>query len=163
MQMSATILFALVLFLNTDCANGQDWKKIVPLKTTRAEIEAVFGHNTGNYSVLYQLKDGRLSIVYSSGHCTPERRGRWDVPENTVISFTFSLRRPKRLSELKLDRRKFRRVDDDHLTGVVYYVSDEDGITYTIQEGRVDSIEYGPGKEYEHLYCKDSPNLNQNP
>lgn len=61
------------------------------------------------------------------------------------------------MSELRLDLTKFREVFDKHLSSVTYYINDEDGITYSIQQGKVDYVEYGPSKKYDDLNCKDQP------
>lgn len=157
MKITGAILFNLLLFAQSNCIGAQDWKKIVPLKTTRAEVETTFGRATGAFEVLYQLKAGRLSIEYSSGPCRPDRKGGWNVLENVVVSVYFSPKRPKRVSEIKLDPTKFRKVIDDHVLGAIYYINDEEGITYAVQQGKVDYVEYGPPKKYDYLYCKDHP------
>ena len=138
------------------CCQGQDWRRIDPLKSTRAEVEALLGPAEGAYGVIYRLKDGSLFIEYSSGFCRPERKGGWNVPENVVVSVNFSPKHPRRISSLKLDPKKFRKEIDRHVGGIIYYINDDEGITYEVQSGKVDSIEYGPPKRYDHLYCGDS-------
>jgi len=56
---------------------------------------------------------------------------------------------------LKLDPAKFRKIVDAHLPSVTYYINDEEGITYAIQQGKIDYVEFGPAKKYEDLYCKE--------
>jgi hypothetical protein len=78
-----------------------------------------------------------------------------------MVSFT-----PKhktRIATLKLDPKKFRKIVDDHVIGVLYYVNDEEGITYQVQSGIIDFVEYHPAKRDEHLYCGDSANEKQRP
>lgn len=87
-----------------------------------AEVEALLGPAEGAFSVVYQLKEGSLSIEYSSGFCKPERKGGWNVPENVVVSLSFSPKHPRRISSLKLDGKKFRKVMDQHVIGVIYYI-----------------------------------------
>jgi hypothetical protein len=134
--------------------NAQDWRQIVPLKSTRAEVERLLGSTKEGYFADYQLKQGNLFIVYSSGPCRPDRKGGWNVPENVVLIVSFSPKHKKRIAALKLDPKKFRKVIDDHVIGVLYYVNDEEGITYEVQSGKVDSVEYGPTKRDEHLYWR---------
>ena len=142
--------------------NAQDWRQIVPLKSTRAEVERLLGSTKEAYFADYQLKQGSLFIEYSSGLCRPERKGGWNVPENVVLIVSFSPKHKRRIADLKLDPKKFKRVIDDHVIGVLYYVNDEEGITYEVQRGKVDSVEYGPAKRDEHLYCGDQNNLQPN-
>jgi hypothetical protein len=156
MKTQITILFLCGLILTVaPRANGQEWRKIVPLKSTRADVEHLLGPGDRSYGVVYELRDGVLWIDYSSGPCRKERRGGWNVPEGVVISFSFSAKHKQRVTDLTFNRKKFRKVIDTHTAGITYYINDEDGITYEVQQGRVDGVEYYPPKKYDHLYCGD--------
>jgi hypothetical protein len=148
-------LIALTAVIPGD-AYAQDWPKIIPVKTARPEVEQLLGPSNGAYFGEYDLKDGILFVEYSSGPCRPDRKGGWNVVKNIVVSMSFTPKHPKRVSELKLDRRKFRRLIDNHLPSVTYYINDDEGITYAIQQGKVDYVEYGPAKKYEYLHCRIS-------
>lgn len=150
-----TLFLSLLMLTLCYSINAQDWPQIDPLKSTRADVERLLGPTNGAYFAVYQLKHGTLFIEYSSGPCRPERTGGWNVPENLVISTSFSPKHPKQLSDLKLDPKKFRKVVGGDVLGVEYYVNDESGITYIIQQGKVDHVEYGPPKKYDYLYCGD--------
>lgn len=114
------------------CANAQDWRQIVPLKSTRAQVERLLGTATEAYFADYELKQGSLFIEYSSGPCRPERNGGWNVPRDVVIMLDFTPKHKTRIADLKLDPKKFRKIVDDHVIGVLYYVNDEEGITYAV-------------------------------
>ena len=146
------VLGALVLTVATR-ASAQEWRKIVPLKSTRADVERLLGPAEQPYGVDYELKNGVLSVEYSTGPCRKDRRGGWNVPEGVVISFSFSAKHKQRVTDLKLNRKRFRRVIDTHTGGITYYINDEDGIMYEVQQGRVEGVEYYPPKKYDHLYC----------
>jgi hypothetical protein len=137
--------------------SDQNWRQLVPLKSTRAEVEQVLGPTKEAYYAIYKLKEGNLFIEYSSGPCRPERKGGWNVPLDTVVHVSFTPNQKKRLSALKLDPKKFRKVVSHHAAGIFYYVNDEEGIVYQVQEGKVDSVEYGPTKKEKHLHCGYSP------
>ena len=146
------LLMLPVLAVNlTVCA--QDWRRITPLKTVRTEVESLFGSTSGVYDATYTLQDGILFVEYSSGPCTADRKGGWDVPENTVVSVRFVPKSKRRFASLKLDFTKFRKVVGKHVGGVAYYINDEAGITYEVQRDRVDAIEYLPGKSSWSLKC----------
>ena len=156
MKTQITILFLCGLILTlAPRANAQEWRKIVPLKSTRADVERLLGPAEQPYAVDYELKDGVLSIVYSTGPCRKDRRGGWNVLEGVVISYSFSAKRKQCEVDLKLTRKKFRRVIDTHTGGITYYINEDDGITYEIQQGRVEGVEYYPPKKYDYLYCGD--------
>ena len=144
--------FILVTAVN---ASAQQWRKIVPLKSTRADVERLLGPNENSYGVIYEFKDGNLFIEYSSGPCRKDRKGGWNVRDGVVISFSFAAINKPPEADLKLNRKRFRRVVDTHTPSVSYYINDKDGIMYEIQRGRVHSVEYYPPKRYEHLHCRD--------
>lgn len=148
-----TLMFSSVMFLNLSFRKDPDWRKLVPLQSTRADVERLLGPNDKSYGVDYELTDGVPSIEYSSGPCRKERPGGWNVGEGVVISFSFSAKAKQRETDLKLNRKKFRRVIDTHTGGITYYINAVDGIMYEIQQGKVDSVEYYPPKRYKHLYC----------
>jgi hypothetical protein len=151
-----TPIISVLLILTTSLPCwAQSWRQIVPLKSTRSDVERILGPSQEAYFADYKLQDGNLFIEYSSGPCRPERRGGWNVPENTVVLVSFTPKIKKRIEVLKLDLRKFRKVVDTHVMGVVYYINDEEGITYSVQAGKVDYVEYGPGKRDDHFYCGD--------
>jgi hypothetical protein len=145
--------FILLLLGQSARESAQEWRKIAPLVTTRTDVEAILGPASDGFEVLYQLKDGKLSIEYSTGPCSSGQKGGWNLPQNVVVSLHFVPLHAMKVS--KLDLKKFRRVVDDHLPSVTYYINDDEGITYAIQQGKVDYVEYGPAKKYEYLYCKD--------
>ncbi len=156
MRTETTILFlcGLILIL-VPRTSAQEWRKIVPLKSTRTDVERLLGPGDRSYGVVYELQDGVLWIDYSSGPCRRERKGGWNLPEGVVISYSFSAKNKQRVSDLKFNRKKFRKVIDTHTGGITYYINDDDGIMYEVQQGQVDSVEYYPPKRYEHLYCGD--------
>jgi len=121
----------------------------------RADVERLLGPTKEAYFADYTFSDGNLFIEYSSGPCRPERKGGWNVPENVVVSVSFSPTRKRRIADLTLNPKKFRKVIDRHVIGVIYYINDDDGITYEVQEGKIQSVEYGPRKRDDHLYCGD--------
>ncbi len=151
-----SILLGLLLLTVFRSSYAQDWRSIVPLKTTRSEVEALLGQNDSDYMAIYNLNDGNLSVEYSSGPCRPDRKGGWNVAENVVVSLYFSPKVKRRWSDLKLDRKKLRKVVDTHVGGVIYYINDEDGVVYEIQSGKVDSVEYGASKKHAHLRCDNN-------
>src|SRR5258705_2334459 len=109
MKTKITILFLCGLILTyVPRANAKEWRKIVPLQSTRADVERLLGPAEQPYGVDYELKDGVISIVYSTGPCEKGSPGGWNVPEGVVISFSFSAKRKEREIELKLNRQKVR-------------------------------------------------------
>ena len=77
------------------------------------------------------------------------------MPEGTVVLIRFVPKSKKRFTSLKLEFSKFRRVEGGDVVGIVNYTNEEEGITYEVQRGRVDAIEYLPGKRHYSLKCAD--------
>ena len=110
-SMRSLLMLPSLILAFYSCGHAQDWRKIVPLKSTRTEVEALLGAAQGAYSAIYQLREGSLFIEYSSGPCRPERKG-WNVRENVVVSLSFSPRHKKRVGDLRIDPKKFRKTVD---------------------------------------------------
>jgi hypothetical protein len=53
-----------------------------------------------------------------------DRKAGWNVPENVVVNVSFSPKHKRRMADLKLDAKNFRKVIDAHVIGVFYYVND---------------------------------------
>ena len=104
----------------------------------------------------YQLKEGSLFIEYSSGPVGRNAKEAGTYQKTLLLALAFSPKHKRRIASLKLDPKKFRKVVDQHLGGVIYYINDDEGITYEVQSGKVDAIEYGPAKKHDHLYCGDT-------
>ncbi len=151
----STLFFPFLILINQSNGNGQDWRQFVPLRSTRADVERLLGSSKEAYFADYSLKEGNLFIEYSSGPCRLDRKGGWNVPMDVVITLHFTPQRKRHISDLKLDLTRFKKVVDEHVIGILYYVDDEDGITYQVQNGKIDFVEYGPTRKDEHLYCGD--------
>jgi len=154
-SITSNLLFVLVV-IGCQSAKDPDWRQITPLRSTRVDVERLLGTSSNPYSAKYTLEEGSLFIEYSSGPCTPFRKGGWNVSKDVVVHMSFSPNIKKPVSTLKLDPKRFRKVIDDHVGGIIYYINDESGLTYEVQGGKVDAIYYQPGKKDDHLYCGDS-------
>jgi hypothetical protein len=130
-----------------------NWRQIVPGRTTRAEVEELLGPSRESYSASYNVKEGNIFIAYSTGLCGPEKNGGWNVPKNTVVAVTFNPKEKRSIAELRLEKKRLRKVVDKHVLGITYYVNDRNSITYEVQKGKVEAITYEPPMK---LYCGDS-------
>lgn len=148
------LLLALILYLG-GVACGQAWRSIKPLKSVRTEVESLLGPSSDPYLASYSLQDGTLFVQYSAGPCSPQIKGGWNVPKGTVVLVRFVPKSKKRFTSLRLEFSKFRRVEGGDVVGIVNYTNEEEGVTYEVQRGRVDAIEYLPGKRHYSLKCAD--------
>jgi hypothetical protein len=155
--MKVALLCLCMMTTATFFSQDKGWRGIVPLHSTRADVEKLLGSSTepNGYSAVYELKDEVVSIVYSSGPC---RNSTWKVPADIVVSVSIGPRADIRFYDLTLDRSKYKRVEDP-FTSHVAYINEEDGVTYSVVEEagkgswRVLRISYEPTAKDAHLRC----------
>lgn len=144
----ATLLIMVVM-----CGQQQPrgWRGIVPLRSTRADVLRLFGPpNIGNR--LYEIDDYRILFVYSDGPCATAEAG-WNVPRDTVVSISLAPNRDLKLSDLHIDKKKFKKHRDAELPDILHYTNESDGISISASAGEVRNIYYSPTSKDEHLRC----------
>jgi hypothetical protein len=155
----ATAVLALIAAAN---AEAKDWRGIVPLSSSRADVERLLGTPTINQVDLavYNNEKEKVSIEYSKGPCTVEF-SPWNVPKDTVISIWVTPMSYVRFAELKLDHTKLKKLRDEHVGTIMHYIGEEEGVEYQVDEnkGTVIVIKYLPTAAEEPLRCPEPPNL----
>lgn len=125
-------------------AQAKDWKGIVPLHTTRADVERLIGlPSESNSSVAnYDFEDAKVTIRYTIRGCVGGNE--WDVPIQTVISIVVHPKSRPRFMEMHLDLTKFKREAHPRSTSIVYFINKEDGMSVETapNEETVESISY---------------------
>lgn len=150
-----------VLFMAT-LAQAKGWRGIVPLRSTRTDVERLLGAPKESRGVAstYDTENEKVLVFYSSGPCRKDASAGWNVPRDVVISFTISPKSKIPLTDLKLDRTKYKRERDLHASLGVYYINEEEGIiitTRTLEDGEdVYSITYEPSATDNYLRCPGS-------
>ena len=146
------ILFPLKL------TQDKGWRGIVPLHSTRVDVERLLGPSTkpDGYAEDYDLGDEAVFIEYSSGPCREDRKGGYNVPSGTVVQIRVSSSTRPQFSALHLDLSKYEKSVDPELPGVLHYMNREEGIAYEVHDGKVGSINYFPAKKDHHLSCSNS-------
>jgi len=152
------IIFSAILFCCV--ASMQGWKGIMPLHSSRADVERALGAPSDSCKALcrYETKTEVVFVKYSGDPCTNNDDNRWRVPANTVISVTVNLENRLKFSSLKLNRKKFSKTNDPELDRYSSYTSVELGVDYSVDSnGRVYSIEWFPTVNDERtLLCSPS-------
>ena len=143
-------------------AQQKAWQDIVPLRSTRKDVERLLGsaQQSKGVAATFQLKDGRVRVFYSKGYCKRPNTNDWNVPPDTVVSLSFEPSNELKIAELKLDMTKYEREIDPHLERAVHYYNREAGIrisTRLEKEGEeVHSIRREPAEKDLHLRCQKS-------
>jgi hypothetical protein len=141
-------VLALLLFGQSSLA--KDWREIVPLKSTRADVERRFGKpdKWGNYG----FKDEQVSFEYGDGPCKGlylalgEDNCKCLVDTDTVMSVFVEPTVKRKISDLKLDMKDFKRTPITPFPHTFEYDNTLEGITYTVDESEdeIKHITYYP-------------------
>ena len=104
-------------------------------------------------------------MSYSYGKCADDPNGGWDIREDVVIEFAFTPLTNFKLSSLKLNLRKFKRIHESpHAPEIITYVNKQAGIRYVVQaNGLLSTIGFFPSSKYNKLRCRSNrrPALNR--
>lgn len=162
MKVAILLLSCLCALLYTHPrAQPAGWRGIVPLHSTRADVERVLG--TPNLSSdVYDLGNERASIMYSTDPCTGGPRGGYRVPRDTVLSIYVVPQYDLLLSALHFDPDKYKRTKDAPVPGHSIYKNEGEGVTYLVDEtssrgkSLVQRILYAPAAEDAGRRCPDA-------
>ena len=144
-------------------AQAKGWRGLVPLHSTRSEVERLLGTPKESRGVasIYDTQTERVLVFYSAGQCKEGTSNNWNVARDTLLSITVQPNAKLLVDDLKLDKTKYERVVDYHVQGVVYYFNKEEGVRISARKlGKagedVASITYEPTAGESYLRCKPS-------
>jgi hypothetical protein len=132
------------------------WRGIVPLHSTRLDVEKLIGPPNTPNGLMYDPRDptvDRVFVQYSTGYCTKERKGGYDVPSGIVILIGVTWSKRQDFCELQIDKSKFQRSLDSEIPEIVYYSNMEEGIIHAVEDGKLTRTDFFPGKRYSNLLC----------
>jgi len=155
MRIQETCL-SLVLFQIIALSTSRGWNGIVPLHSTRIEVERQLGPPTTSceQTCAYNMQNESVTIVYSTDPCRTGDNNRWRVPVGTVVTIIVYPSVHPKLKDLKLNQKQFTKSKDPELAGYWTYTSDREGISYEVSDtGRVLSIEWFPTDKEGSLRC----------
>lgn len=147
-----------VLAINCFAQNLEDgWKDIKRFQTSKSTVDSLLGTpiiDSNGYNN-YRTKEAFVQINYSSAPCGIDpkhpgiHRGRYNVPEATVLDMWVNLAQPVKVSELQLDLSKYKKDTSGDVLNVVYYYLAFKGFSISAQIR--DGIEYAGRFEYRAL------------
>lgn len=142
-----TIGMLLVLVATTHCY-AKSWRGITPLKSTRTDVERLFGkpNNLGRY----EIENERAYIIYSEGPCIVGYQNlakpncECFVEKDTVLRIAVTLESAVALPVF--DKKKFSRASLRSNLPMFTYSDLTDGLVYTVDEsnGTLTAIDYWP-------------------
>ena len=139
------LVMLLTLTLTAVEADAKGWRGIVPLKSTRADVERLLGL-PGKHG-RYEFENERAYIEYAgTGPCAPENACLCTFSEDTVLSIHVELEVEMRFSTQKLDKKKYKKFVSPQDRTVASYSNRKEGIIYTVDEEHDDvtDIQYLP-------------------
>lgn len=146
-----------IMFLVLD-VRAKEWRGIVPLKSTKADVERLFGKP--NELGRYEIGNERVSVLYSDGSCEsksqPLARVTCEclVPKDTVLEIDVTLDSLVKVSKLGIDKKKYERTPFHAYQATATYSDFGEGVVYTIRESddTVTAIDYLPSvKDCEEI------------
>jgi hypothetical protein len=162
------LLTCLIVLLSVNLVEAEEWRGIVPLKSTRADVEKMLGRSTDHIPT-YDLRDEVVTVSYAQFPCDhkpppgwPVPPPGWNVPKDTVVSIHVKPRKSVPLSSLGLDLNEFKRVRGDHdLPQHFRYVNEEKGYSIEVfafggEKGEIVSayVYFPTAKEEVAFRCK---------
>jgi hypothetical protein len=158
------ILFcAYLLSLISGFPGSNEWRGIVPLKSTRADVERLLGPPDKSNDALFVLNNENVLVLYSLGSCETDPKG-WNVPRDVVTEFTVFYRRKVPISTLKLNKDKYQKFNDPELRDLVYYKNESQGLIIQVNttSGLVNKITFFPEAKLNYQRCPVSAGKNSN-
>lgn len=151
MKLQLTLAVVGLLLLPAESI-GKGWRGVIPLKSTRADVERRFGKpdKWGDY----EFNDERVSFDYGDGPCKgdyvalKENNCKCLAAENTVMSIFVEPTVSRKFSDLKIDLTDFRRTPISPFPNTFEYDNPKEGITYTVDE---------PNNKLKHVTYYPSP------
>ncbi len=143
--------FCLAMTVFAGSVIAKDWRGIVPLKSTRADVERLMGKPSSSGS--YNLPNEIVSFDFQRAPCddSMEKFGYgWNVPPGTVTEIGIIPKGVHRKDEYQLARDS--KVEDNGF-GLVYYWDNEAGLMVETYNGLVTLVDYYPKSSEEQLHC----------
>ena len=153
-----TILFIACTLSQSEPEKG--WRGIIPLVTTRADVEKLLGGpmpGEQGYVLTYDTKDERVTIWYAGAKPSTLEPCKWNVPLDTVIRFIIALKIKKPLSEAKLDLAKYKRTVELDAPKFIYYSKEDKSLILEteLEDGveRILSYDFQPTETDKRAKC----------
>lgn len=145
---------AVWLLLAASVVIGKEWRGIVPLTSTRADVQRVLRvPQRANDSLSYYKLANEIVVVHFDSERCDTDMGKlgyaWNVPPGTVTSIAVIPRGSHRLEEYKSANFKI----DDPGAGFVYYTDAFAGFTVETYKNLVTLVEYYPEATQNNFRC----------
>ena len=150
------LLFQPIFLINQTEEKG--WKRIMPLRSTKKDVEEILGSPKENN--LYETEKEKIIVWYSKGRCRRNKSSNWNVPKDTVLTFTVIPKEKLLISTfINSIEGQFKREIDYKSEGIYHYYNEDHSVfieTRILPEGGEDIIliDYLPTTEDKKFRCK---------
>ena len=150
-----------LVFVLSHAAAAKAWRGLVPLASTRADVERLLGRpaRTGDGWHFYDLRGEAVVVWFAEGKCDPWGLG-WDAPAGTVTRVGVVPKRRPKVS--KLLNAKAAGTKGAGAAYVVYH-DDRAGLTIEAHHGFVATAAYEPGSADSARRCPATEKLTHHP
>jgi len=157
----------LLIALSGNDASAQKAYEIVPLITTREEVDRLFKNlkveTTLQERVYHVNQNEKVRITFSNGPCVQSGPHRWRVEKDVVLVVHIWFRKSKRLSELPFDSSTFAKLPGDRdLPETFYYLNEDRGMSIQVYTQIDDPRPFAsdvflfPRKDQRDLRCEEA-------
>jgi hypothetical protein len=151
-----------VIFLPT-ISYSQEWRKLIALESSREEVERILGKPDKYFDTYgtYETETGKFSIWYSKGGCRKNVKGlQYNVSAQRMTRLYVIQKKAVPPEYFFSDKENYKRTKSEFSNARFYYMSPDESVSYeTILPNSkefVDTITIQPGKDKQHLLCKNS-------
>jgi hypothetical protein len=144
---------AVLLMVTVTSVAAKEWRGIVPLKSTRQDVERVFGvsKQSDAGTAFYNLPTEIVVFHFKVGTCDGDRFGwTYNVPAGTVVAIGVIPKGVHRKEEYPLGRDA--NVQDIG-AGFIYYSDNAAGLTIETYKNVVTLLDYQPPASQDNLHC----------
>ena len=128
---------------------------IIPLHSTRADVERLYGPPVDDACRCnFRTTTEAINVAYATSPCAGLIDG-WNVPKDTVLSFTVRPVVYPLLSDTGIDLAGF--VKRERQGAATYYTNVEKGIVFSVQDRRVTDVTHFPPRNENGKRCKGFP------
>jgi len=140
-KLSATIaVLIFVVMFGSQTVKGKAWRGIVPLHSTRGDVEKLLGPPTLEDSG-YDIDGDQVQITYSGRGCEEGLPGGWSVAPSTVVNISVVPHKNLVLDDVLVPGKDYQKIYGSDPVKVDY-VDAQDGVRFTTSEDSVQKISY---------------------
>jgi hypothetical protein len=154
MRLLHLVLAAMITLTASLHTTAKEWRGIVPLTSTRADVERLLGPSTGD-PPRYYLSENTVYFSYAECGCSETcQNNKWNVPPGTVTLIRVGLKGVVKLADLKLDLTRFEKWPGaDDVPGSFVYVDKDEGFAVDGGGEFASALIYMPGAKDDRLRC----------